>query len=82
MKIMTPIFKLMSNSEDDGAMGLYYGMVSPDAESGLLYGPKNDAFSGPAVRTELKEQETDSIACEMLWKKSEEATGVKFDDIW
>lgn len=80
MKMMNPILKILSNSIDDGAMGLLYGMVSPDAESGLLYGPKNDGFSGPAVRTELKEHETDQTACDMLWKKSEEATGVTFDD--
>ena len=80
MKIMAPCFKMMSNSLEDGAMGLLYGMVSPDAETDMLYGPKNDKFSGPAVKTDLKEHETDREAGDMLWKRSEEATGVVFDD--
>jgi len=71
---------MMSNSLEDGAMGLLYGMVSPDAESGFLYGPKNDRYRGPAVKTELTDRETNWASTEMIWKNSEKATGVTFDD--
>ena len=62
MKIMAPCFKMMSNSLDDGAMGLLYGMINPIAEK------------------ELIEHEIDEGTGDMLWKKSEEATGVAFND--
>lgn len=66
------------NSVEDATMGLLYGMASPEAKDGVLYGPKNDAFKGPAVPTALMPHETDQEHGDMLWKASEEATGVTF----
>lgn len=76
--VLNFVFKFVTNSVDDATMGLLYGMASPDAQNGILYGPKKDKFKGPAVPTELKPHETDATYTEMLWKKSEEATGVVF----
>jgi len=69
------------NSVEDATMGLLYGMASPDAMDGMLYGPKNDSFKGPSVPTTLEPHETDKESGDMLWKASEEATSVKFNMI-
>lgn len=68
-----------AQSPEDGSMGLIKCMVAADAQSGVLYGPKNSGPSGPAVPNPPKDYETDPKAIEMLWRTSEEATGVKFD---
>ena len=78
------LFKLimkiaMMQSSEDGAMGLIKGMMHPDAQSGILYGPGNRGFKGPAVPNPPKPFETDPEAIAMLWRTSEDATGVKFD---
>lgn len=65
-------------SPEDGAMGLLTGMVVADAKSGVLYGPKNSGTSGLAVPNPVMAYETDPKALNMLWRTSEEATGVKF----
>lgn len=66
-------------SPEDGSMGLVKCMVATDAQSGVLYGPKNSGATGPAVPNPPKPCETDPKAIEMLWRTSEEATGVKFE---
>jgi len=63
---------------EDGAVGLMRGMMDPKAASGVLYGPANHAFKGPAVACTSYEFETDVHAQDLLWTMSEEATGVKF----
>ncbi|CAE7487528.1 unnamed protein product [Symbiodinium natans] len=68
-----------AQSPEDGTMGLLKCMVAPDAESGVLYGPKNSGTSGPAVPNPPKAYENDPKAVEMLWRTSEEATGIKFE---
>mmetsp|Transcript_9581 Transcript_9581/g.17799 ORF Transcript_9581/g.17799 Transcript_9581/m.17799 type:complete len:332 (-) Transcript_9581:45-1040(-) len=68
----------MMQTAEDGAMGILLGMIHPDAQSGVLYGPKKDGTKGPAVINPPKPWEVDPIAIEMLWRTSEEATGVKF----
>lgn len=81
--VMQYVIPLMAQTPEDGAMGILRGMMHPDAVSGDLYGP-NDAgalavgFSGPAVAIPPKPYEIDPRAIEMLWKMSEDATGVKF----
>jgi len=64
---------------EDGSMGLLLGMMHPDAESGVLYGPKDSSLKGKAVPNPPKPYENDTEAIAMLWRTSEEATGVKFD---
>lgn len=68
----------MIQSAEDGTMGILMGMMHPDAKSGVLYGPKNNGTKGPAVPNPPKPYETDPKAIEMMWRTSEEATGVKF----
>ena len=69
----------MAQAPEDGAMGLIKCMMDPEAVSGTLYGPKNSGLTGPAVANPTFDYETDPKAIEMLWRTSEEATGVKFD---
>ena len=57
-------------------MGLVKCMVATDAQSGVLYGPKDSGVAGLAVPNPPKAYETDPKAIEMLWRTSEEATGV------
>ena len=72
--------RMTGQSNEDGAMGLLVGMMSPKAKSGVLYGPKNAGMSGPAVPNEPpKKHDHDAKSMEMLWKVSEEAVGFKFD---
>ncbi len=73
MKVVTP---LMMQSAEDGAMGLLIGMMSPDAKSGVLYGPKNNGTKGKAIALERKPFETDRVTTDMLWRTSQAATGV------
>jgi len=76
LAILMPFF---AQSSEDGTMGLLKSMVAADAESGVLYGPKNGGPNGPAVANPIMPYENDPKAIEMLWKASEEATGVKFN---
>jgi len=80
MKIMMPI---LAQSSEDGAAGLIKCMADPAAESGVLYGPWSGLTGGSGMSGEPKPNppkpyETDKAAIDMLWKTSEEATGVKF----
>lgn len=73
MSIMGPF---LFQTPEDGAMGLLKGMMHPDAESGVLYGPKG--MKGWAIPEPPEPYENDPTAIAMLWSKSEEATGIKF----
>lgn len=74
MRMMMPF---ICQSDEDGTMGLLKGMMGVDAESGVHYGPPG--FKGRPVPNPLNPYETDPEAIKVLWKTSEEATGVKFD---
>ncbi|KAL3933835.1 MAG: hypothetical protein SGBAC_010224 [Bacillariaceae sp.] len=71
--VVKGMFKFMVQSQEDGALGLLRGMMDPEAESGVLYGPKNSGLKGAAVPNPPKEYETDPKAIAMLFKTSEEA---------
>jgi len=75
LKCLTPA---MIQSSEDGTMGILLGMMHPDAKSGVLYGPKNGGTKGLPVPNPVEPYEKDPKAQEMLWRTSEEATGVKF----
>jgi len=66
-------------SAEDGTMGLLKCMMDTkeNVKCGTLYGPK--MFAGYPILNPPKPYEIDSKAKEMLWRTSEEATGVKFD---
>lgn len=70
-KAMAPF---MMQTAEDGAMGLITGMITPDAQSGVLYGPKNNGTKGKAVPVPPKPFETDRGNIDLLWRTSEEAT--------
>jgi NAD(P)-dependent dehydrogenase (short-subunit alcohol dehydrogenase family) len=74
MKAMAPF---MMQTAEDGAMGLLTGMIATDAQSGVLYGPKNNGTKGKAVPVAAKPFETDPGSIEMLWRTSEEATQIR-----
>mmetsp|Transcript_6728 Transcript_6728/g.7677 ORF Transcript_6728/g.7677 Transcript_6728/m.7677 type:complete len:336 (+) Transcript_6728:97-1104(+) len=76
--LLNVVAPLMMQSAEDGSMGLILGMLG-NAESGRLYGPKNNRGRGKPVVNPPKSYENDPAAMDMLWKVSEEATGVKFD---
>ena len=81
--ILKLIMMLMVQSAEDGATGLLTGMASPAAESGTLYGPvrwnKKSGMAGYPKPNPPQPYETDQSAMDMLWRTSEEATGVKFE---
>ena len=67
-------------SAEDGTMGLLKAMMSPDAKSGTHYAPKGyKSLTGRPVEIQLKKYETDPDAVKMMWRNSEEATGITFD---
>ncbi|MEE4281070.1 MAG: SDR family NAD(P)-dependent oxidoreductase [Pseudomonadales bacterium] len=70
-KVMAPF---MMQTAEDGAMGLITGMFMPDAQSGVLYGPKDNGTKGKAVPVPPKPFETDLGNIDLLWRTSEEAT--------
>lgn len=70
---------LLLQSAEDGSMGLLRGMMDSreNLKGGTLYGPAG--MSGWAVPNPPKRYEVDLKAKEMLWRTSEEATGVTFE---
>ena len=77
------VMLFLAQSAEDGATGLLTGMASPSAQSGVLYGPlrgnKKSGLSGYPKPNPPQPYETDKDAIDMLWRTSEEATGVKFE---
>ena len=77
-KIIFPaVAFFMFQCAEDGAMGLIKGMMDSNVESGKLYGPPK--LKGNAILIPPEPYETDEESKKMLWKMSEEATGVIFD---
>ena len=78
--IVLPIVNtLFLQSAADGSMGLLKSMMDTknNIKCGTLYGPK--MMAGYAIPNPPKSYEIDQKAKDMLWRTSEEATGVKFD---
>lgn len=74
-KVMVP---LMMQSTEDGTLGLLTGMMTAEAHSGVLYGPKNNGTKGPAVPVAPEAFETDPESMALLWRCSEAATKTAF----
>jgi len=72
--MMAAMAPMISQTAEDGAMGLITGMMATDAQSGVMYGPKNNGTKGKAVAVPAKPFETDSSSIDMLWRTSEAAT--------
>lgn len=71
-------FMKMSQSMEDGAMGLISCMCLPDAQSGQFYGPGKAGAKGPAVPFDLEPFYDNEPTRQLLWTKSEEAIGKTF----
>jgi NAD(P)-dependent dehydrogenase (short-subunit alcohol dehydrogenase family) len=71
----------MSQSAEDGAMGILSCMCLEDAESGQFYGPGSGmtAMRGKAEPFALESYYDNADTRELLWSKSEEAIGTTFD---
>lgn len=70
-----------SQTEEDGTLGILSCMCLSDAPNGAFYGPgkKGDGYRGPAVLISPEKEITDKTQIELLWSKSEEAIGDKFE---
>ena len=77
----TGLFMRLSQTPEDGAMGLLSGMVLPEAQSGQFYGPGSGAMAlrGKAEPFALESYYDNHETRQLLWTKSEEAIGASFD---
>ena len=78
-KTFTRWFMKMSQSMEDGAMGILSCMFLPDASSGQFYGPGRAGARGPAVPFGLESFYDNEPTRDMLWQKSEDAIGKRFE---
>jgi len=67
----------VSQSAQDGTMGILRCCCDPAASSGDYYGPKGMGLAGPADLMPVDER-VDEAMKNMLWAESEKATGVEF----
>lgn len=86
--LMALVYRIIMQSEEDGAMGILRCCCDPDVVPGGFYGPKGaregeavhdtKEYKGPAV---LKKEEplADAEARAMLWEVSERVTECKFN---
>eukprot|EP00930_Biecheleria_cincta_P001583 TRINITY_DN102718_c0_g1_i1.p1 TRINITY_DN102718_c0_g1~~TRINITY_DN102718_c0_g1_i1.p1 ORF type:complete len:336 (-),score=83.95 TRINITY_DN102718_c0_g1_i1:80-1087(-) len=67
----------VSQSAQDGAMGILRCCCDPAVKSGDYYGPTGMGMAGPADLMPVDERAEESVRT-MLWAESEKATGVQF----
>ncbi len=77
-KGLTRWFMKLSQSMEDGAMGLLGCMCLPEARSGQFYGPGKMGAKGPALPFDLEPFYDNDATRDLLWRKSEEAIGKAF----
>lgn len=72
--------KWISQSAEDGALGILSCAVLPEAQSGEFYGPGKGIFAtkGKAIRFSLQKQCTRQDSIDLLWSKSCEAIEQEF----
>ena len=75
------VARLISQSAEDGALGLISCATLPEAQSGDFYGPGKGlmATRGPARPFSLEKRYNNDETIELLWTKSCEAIGRDFD---
>jgi NAD(P)-dependent dehydrogenase (short-subunit alcohol dehydrogenase family) len=78
--MLTGMMMKMSQSTEDGAMGILSCMCLPDATSGQFYGPGKGLTSmkGPALPFALEGFYDNEPTRAMIWQKSEAAIGRSF----
>jgi NAD(P)-dependent dehydrogenase (short-subunit alcohol dehydrogenase family) len=76
-KAITNLFMRMSQSPEDGTMGILSAMCLPDAQSGQFYGPGAGAMAGKgrAVAFALESYYDNAQTRDLIWRKSNEAVG-------
>ena len=80
-RVFTNMFMKMSQSAEDGALGLISCMCHPDAKSGQFWGPGRalTAMRGPAVAFELEDFYDNEQTRTLLWDLSCKAIGHDFE---
>lgn len=71
---------VVSQSAEDGTLGILVCCCDPKVENGGFYGPLGAGMKGPAKLLPPKPEEklADEASRDMLWEASEQATGTKF----
>ena len=79
--LFTGFFMRLSQTPEDGAMGILSCMCLPNATSGQFYGPGSGstAMKGKAEPFALESFYDNAETRDLLWSKSEEAVGGTFD---
>jgi len=79
-KMLTGVLMRLSQSTEDGAMGLISGMCHADARSGQFWGPGMSvtAMKGKVGPADLEAFYDNPQTRELLWTKSNEAVGIDF----
>lgn len=79
--LFTKMFMKLSQSEEDGAMGLISAMCLPDAQSGQFYGPGKGmmALKGEVKPFALEPLYDNQETRTLLWEKSNDAVGLNFN---
>jgi NAD(P)-dependent dehydrogenase (short-subunit alcohol dehydrogenase family) len=67
----------VSQTAEDGAVGITLCCCSPGVKSGDFYGPPGQGMAGMAVSLPVW-RNTDEVARNMLWEESERTTGASF----
>lgn len=67
----------VSQSAEDGTMGILRCCCDPAAKSGDYYGPSGMGLAGPADLMPVDERADEAVKT-MLWSESEKAIGMKF----
>ncbi len=81
-KLLTGLFMRMSQSPEDGSMGILSAMCLPEATSGQFYGPGEGAMAGKgkAVAFGLEPYYDNPETRALLWSKSADAVGGSYLD--
>ena len=69
---------IMAQDISMGVLSMLYGMTSPEAEGGKLYGPRYFYHRGYPAETRANRAAYDDEALRRFWEVSEELTGVKY----
>ena len=69
------IFMRWSQTPEDGACGIIYGICMPDVKGGDFLGPGAGGFTGPVQKIPREKKLTPQAQCDMLWEESEKAVG-------
>jgi len=71
---------IVSQSAEDGAIGITLCCCQPDVKTGEFYGPKGQGMSGMAVLLPAAPEEklADEASRDLLWEESQLSTGATF----